>query len=127
MALKQVAERVSREELRQLAPSGAAIWKSIVRSHALGAWEDVNALSLQMTPLLSGETVGTDPGPSAFADIHSDIIRLFTAAMSLDRVIRDGFSLTAKELPRPDYAELQRQLNAIKMTSTQINLATKEP
>jgi hypothetical protein len=128
--VRRLAGRFAPEELRAMSPEARAKWLALVRSHALAARRDTEALRSELRPVFFQ---GTTPDESA---VRSDITggaelprvagRLFALAAANYEALRSAFSAsggTVAAAPPVNTARLWGSLKEAEAAAAEIQLA----
>ncbi len=97
LALKQITERFSAEELRSLDPAARAQWRTLVSEHARAFQQELSALRRELQPVFAAGGASeerSDLEIASEADFARAARRLFDLAAGNDDAVRTAFSIS---------------------------------
>ena len=127
LALKQITERFSGEELRTLDPAARIQWRSLVSEHARAFQQAMVALRRELQPVFAAGGVSEEREMeiSAEADFARAARRLFDLAAANDDAVRTAFSISDENASavRIKSPQFWRSLAAAEALAAKINSA----
>ena len=98
LALRQIVERFSAEDLRTLDEAARRQWLALIAQHARALNQECAALRRELQPIFF-PNAGLDQGAAAIeirgdADLSHAVARLFELAVSIDDAVRRSFNIS---------------------------------
>lgn len=99
LALKQIAERFSAEDLRTLDDAARAKWQAMISQHARGLAQEMEALRRELQPVFptasSQNGTGDEISVTSDADVARAAKQLFNLASAIEESVNMSFSIYA--------------------------------
>jgi hypothetical protein len=112
LALKQIVERFSVEDLRTMDDSSRQLWRALIDQHARSIQQETESLRRELEPIFfPGESRGGGGGGNA-GDIALAAKQLFEIAVSNDDLVRRSFTLGSSGSPAVKSPQFARSLTS---------------
>ena len=111
LALKQIVERFSAEDLRTMDAASRQQWRALIDQHARSIRHETESLRRELQPIFFPNASGAG-GVSGSGDVAQTAKQLFEIAVSNDDVVRRSFTLGSSGAPAVKSSQFARSLNS---------------